>query len=71
MYQKSMMKKRYVFAKKMYTPGMRPRVGCTSTASEKWPEHDPIALPKWTESRQNGRPFGVVHWSGPYKWDCN
>ena len=40
-----------------------------ATASEKWPGHDPIALPKWTESGQNRGPFGVVHWSWPYKWD--
>ena len=48
---------------------MRPRVRRTVTASEKWPRHDPIALPKWTESGQNGGPFGVVRWSWPYKWD--
>ena len=53
----------------MYMAGMRPRVGRTTTASEKWPGHDPIALPKRTESRKNGGSFGVVHWSWPYKWD--
>ena len=55
--------------RKMYAVGMRPRVGRTTTASEKWPGHDPIALPKRTESGQNERSFGVVHWSWPYKRD--
>ena len=64
-----MMKKRYVFAKKNVRCGMRPRVRRTTTASEKWHGHDPIALPKRTESGQNGGPFGVVRWSWPYKWD--
>ena len=54
---------------KMYTAGMRPRVQRTTTASEKWPGHDPIALPKQTESGQNEGLFGVVRWSWPYKWD--
>ena len=31
--------------RKMYAAGMRPRVRRTATASEKWPGHDPIALP--------------------------
>ena len=31
---------------------MRLRIGRTATASEKWPGHDPIALPKQTESRK-------------------
>ena len=48
---------------------MRPRVRRTATASEKWPGHDPIALPKRRESGQNGRSFGVVRWRWPYKWD--
>ena len=56
--------------RKMYVAEMRSRVQRTTTASEKWPGHDP-ALPKWTESGQNGGPFGVVHWSWPYKWDHN
>ena len=34
----------------MYAAGMRPRVGHTATASKKWLRHDPIALPKRTES---------------------
>ena len=55
--------------RKMYAVGMRPRVRRAATASEKWPGHDPIALPKWTESGKNGGPFGVVRWSWPYKWD--
>ena len=55
--------------RKMYATGMRPRVRRTATASEKWPGHDPIALPKWTEYGQNEGPFGVVRWSWPYKWD--
>ena len=55
--------------RKMYAARMRPRVRRTATASEKWPGHDPIALPKRTESGQNGGPLGVVHWSWPYKWD--
>ena len=54
---------------KMYTAGMRPRVQRTTTASEKWPEYDPIALPKRTKSGQNGGPFVVMRWSWPYKWD--
>ena len=53
--------------RKMYAAGMRPRVRRTATASEKWPGHDPIALPKRIESGQNGGPFGVVRWSWPYK----
>ena len=48
---------------------MRPRIWRMTTASEKWPGHEPIALPKQTESGQNGGPFGVVRWSWPYKWD--
>ena len=32
--------------RKMYAAGVRLRVGRTATASEKWPRHDPIALPK-------------------------
>ena len=55
--------------RKMYAAGMHPRVRRTANAFEKWPIHDPIALPKQTESRQNGRPFGVMRWSLPYKWD--
>ena len=54
--------------RKMYTARMRPRVRRTATASEKWPGHDPVALPKRTESK-NGGLFGAVHWSWPYKWD--
>ena len=54
---------------KMYVAGMRPRVGCTATASDKWPGDGPIALPKRIESRQNGGSFGVVRWSWPYRWD--
>ena len=56
--------------RKMYAAGMRPNIRHTATASEKWPGHDPIALPKWTESGQNGGPFGVMRWSWPYKWDA-
>ena len=41
----------------------------TATAFQDRPEHDPIVLPKQTESGQNGGPFGVVRWSWPYKWD--
>lgn len=37
---------------------MRPRVGCTTDASRKSPEHDPIARPKRTETGPNGRPDG-------------
>ena len=58
--------KKMCLQRKMYAAGMRPRVGRTATASEKWPGHDPIALPKWTESRQNGGPFGVMRWSWPH-----
>ena len=36
--------------RKMYAAGMRLRVGRMATASEKWPRHDSIALPKQTES---------------------
>ena len=64
-----MMKKDMCLQRKMYVDGMRPRVRRTTTASEKWPVHDPIALPKLAESGQIGGPFGVVHWSWPYKWD--
>ena len=42
---------------------MRPRAGRTATASQDSPGHDPIDLPKQTESGQNGRPFGVAWWS--------
>ena len=45
-----MMKKDMCLQRKMYAGGMRPRVRRTATASEKWPGHDPIALPKRTES---------------------
>ena len=38
--------------RKMYAAGMHPRVQRTATASEKWPGHDPIALPKRIESRK-------------------
>ena len=73
MYQKSMMKKRYVLGKKNVrgrdAAGMRPRIRRTATASEKWPSHGPIALPKWKKFGQNGGPFGVTRWSWPYKWD--
>lgn len=62
-------KKDMCLQRKMYAAGKRPRVRRTATASEKWPGHDPIALPKRTESGQNGGPFGVVRWSWPYKWD--
>ena len=55
--------------RKMYAAEMRLQVRRTTTASEKWPGHDPIALPKRTESGQNRGPFGVVRWSWPYKWD--
>ena len=55
--------------RKMYAIGMRLRVRHTTTTPEKWPGHDPIALPKWIESGQNGGPFGVMRWSWPYKWD--
>ena len=65
-----MMKKDMCLQRKMYAAGMRPRIGRTATASEKGPGHDPIALPKWTESGQNGGPFGVMRWSWPYKWDA-
>ena len=61
--------KRYVLAKKNVrewaAAGMRLRVGRTTTASHKWPEHDPIVLFKQTESKQNRRPFEVVRWSWP------
>ena len=36
--------------RKTYAVGMRPRVWRTATASVKWSGHDPVALPKWTES---------------------
>ena len=67
--KKSMMKKDMFLQRKMYAVRMRPRVRRTTTASEKWPGQDPIALPKQTESGQNRGPFGVVRWSWPYKWD--
>ena len=48
------MKKRYVFVMKNVhgwdSTGMRLRVRRMTTASEKWPGHDPNALPKRTES---------------------
>ena len=34
---------------------MHPRVGRTATASEKWPGHDPIALPKRTPGKTEVR----------------
>ena len=58
MYQKSMMKKRYVSAKKLYVVRMHQRVRRMATASEKWPGHDPIALPKRTKSRQTNIHLG-------------
>ena len=65
-----MMKKSYRLAKKNVrgqdVTGMRPRVERTETASQKLPEHDPIILPKRTESGQNGRPFEVARWSWPH-----
>ena len=70
MYQKINDEKKDVCLQgKLYAVGMRSRVRRTTTASEKWPGHDPIALPKRTESGQNGGPFRVVRWSWPYKWD--
>ena len=70
MYQKiNDEKKDMCLQRKMYAAGMRPRIRRTATASEKWPGHDPIALPKRTESGQNGGLFGVMRWSWPYKWD--
>ena len=73
-----MMKKDMCLQRKMYVAGMRSRVRRTTTASEKWPGHDPIALPKRTEFRLNGHLFGVVRcsWpkflpaSGVYTSDC-
>ena len=53
-----MMKKDMYLQRKMYAAGMHPRVGRTATASEKWPGHDPIALPKRTESGKNGIRLG-------------
>ena len=49
----------------MYAAGMRPRVGRMATASQDTSGHDPIALHKRTETRQNERPFGVAQWSWP------
>ena len=49
------MKKDMCFQIKMYAAGMRARVGRTATTSEKWPGHDPIALPKRTESEKKRR----------------
>ena len=47
-----MMKKGMCLQRKVYAARMHPCVGRTATASEKWPGHDPIALPKRTESGQ-------------------
>ena len=49
--------------------GMRPRAGRTATASQDTPGHDPITLPKRTESGQNRRLLGVARWSWPKKPD--
>ena len=47
--KKSMMKD-MCLQRKMYVTGMRPHVGRSATASEKWLGHDPVPYP-------NGPPF--------------